>query len=956
MDFKNEIKTAWNRMTGGAKKVEHENAVKKMVNAIKNQHSLYRKEIKDWKFARYHALATEQPRRKKLIDLYEDILTDAFIFGRSETRKLRISNKGFIIKNAAGEIDEKKTKLLQKSWFNQFIKISLESVYFGYSLVYPSELDENGYIKNISLVFRDHVVPETKEILQYPYDQTGVKFDQPPYNDWCLFINNEGFLGLLDKAAPLWIFKKHSWQNWDEFEEMFGIPIRTAKVASTDKRVLAEIDKWLKDLGSAAYGRFPEDVEIDIKESSSRDSFGVFNEKRKAANEELATLFDGHAETAKDSGSRAKSGSIIESTQDLITADDETRVQFIVNDLLIPFLIKRGYPFSLDDVFEWNDNEKLSPKERLNIFLGVKKLGYKVKKEQIETELDVEIDGNIEHKKPPGGNFNPPHNHLDCGAHTESYRSFSYDMVASLSNDEKALLKRIFENPEAINWDYNEFKASHGSLLEALRRGYGNISFDMDNPDADTLYQFQNNIHRFATDKTRREVFELNKILKGSESYADFEKKARLLFPNYKKTWLQTEWDQAWGTSQMAAKYNLMMSDTEDAPYWKLSAVLDDGTTEICRGLDQKVFRKNDPESFQFLPPNHWRCRSDAEDVLEGYDGELSNLSDGIAADPEGYERMKKSGHNINWGDEKQAFSAQQSYLAGLSIQPTNVAGMTYDNYGLDSFADIGKKAAVPTWSAPLYIDKKTGMYRFENLNHLPAWVDTQALELDKKQLAQIKEGLMEPDELYWNDAGNIPELYYFKHYQSHSLKITQASVKVTRVDFLDDPDNERRGLLIHTPKKAMEDARRQYQAYRKQTWEKAGFNTKNGGYLVINKSRLAASKISKRELLKFQKEKAIADTLANAGYKIEMLEEIAGVSSPDARLNGILVDFKKTGSPKNVLKYAKKAIHKQGAERLVFEFEHETQAVYDVIEELKRKGFKAYYFFSGRKEVYKNF
>ena len=66
--------------------------------------------------------------------------------------------------------------------------------------------------------------------------------------------------------------------------------MRTAKVASSDPRVKREVDKWLKDLGSAGWARFPEGVEIDIKESNSRDSFNVFNEKRKACNEELATL------------------------------------------------------------------------------------------------------------------------------------------------------------------------------------------------------------------------------------------------------------------------------------------------------------------------------------------------------------------------------------------------------------------------------------------------------------------------------------------------------------------------------------------------------------------------------------------------------------------------------------------------------------------------------------------
>ncbi|MDN4015160.1 hypothetical protein QX233_22185, partial [Chryseobacterium gambrini] len=159
------------------------------------------------------------------------------------------------------------------------------------------------------------------------------------------------------------------------------IPMRTAKVASTDPRVKKEVDKWLKDLGSAGWARFPEGVEIDIKESNSRDSFNVFNEKRKACNEELANLFDGNSETAKDTGSRAKTGEIINGTQKLITMDDETFVMFFINDDVLPWLRGLGYPFDENDTCIWNDNEKLTPKERLEIFKGVKDLGYKIKKE-----------------------------------------------------------------------------------------------------------------------------------------------------------------------------------------------------------------------------------------------------------------------------------------------------------------------------------------------------------------------------------------------------------------------------------------------------------------------------------------------------------------------------------------------------------------------------------------------
>jgi len=111
-------------------------------------------------------------------------------------------------------------------------------------------------------------------------------------------------------------------------------------------------------------------------------------------------LIDGNAEAAKDSGSRAKSETIIDSTQALIAMDDDKVNKFIVQDVLLPFLTGLGYPFEKGDKFEWDDNEQSTPQERLNIFKGVKELGYNVKKSQIETELDVELE-DIDSLEPP---------------------------------------------------------------------------------------------------------------------------------------------------------------------------------------------------------------------------------------------------------------------------------------------------------------------------------------------------------------------------------------------------------------------------------------------------------------------------------------------------------------------------------------------------------------------------
>lgn len=794
-----------------ARKKELNNAVTKMVAAIKQQHSIYRKEIQEWRMAQYVALAPIDPRRKRIQDLYKEIMGDAFIFGRWQTRMLRVSNKKLEIRTGDDETDEEKTKLIQKGWARKLTKYNLESIPYGYTLPFVKELTEEGFIKSVDMVYRDHIVPETCEVLQSPEDKNGTKFNEGDYLRWMYFVNNTHTLGLLDKAAPLYIFKKHSWQNWDEFEEKFGIPMRIAKVASKDPKVLAEIDKWLKSMGSAPYARFPEGTELEVKESSTTDAYNVFNEKRKACNEELATLFDGHFETAKDSGSRAKAGSIIESTQDMITMDDEAFNLDIWNDTILPWLIELGYPFTLEDKVAYNENVVSTPEERLRIFEGVKKLGYTVKKEQIETELDVEIEavvppGPSKVEKPPSNyirNFNMPHS-ASCGAHSEDYRIINHDVVNALDPEEEKLLKAIYAGN--VNWDYKEFKASHGNLLEGLTKGFAaGVSTDYDADDHRMLAAMRANVHRFGMDKTTAEIFQLNQILKDPEvkTFADFRKRALKVFPNYKVHWLRTEYQQAFVVGQMGQRYQEMISDIEVAPYWQLNAILDDNTTTICRSLDGRVFRKDNAETWRFLPPNHYNCRSDAEDVFESYDGEVLDMRGAIGNDPEGFAAMQKSGHDVNWGDTGEVFSAAQSYLKRVAAVAVSPLDLTYRDFGLAKTLKSNLKTPKKAFKYQDKIDS-AGRVVLKDMDKMPRWSNELLLRtLPDNVRDSLPATLKTPDEVYWNESGSKMQYTYLKAYKDYIMHVVvefsrSDNAQIVIVNKVGDANELRKGLLVN--------------------------------------------------------------------------------------------------------------------------------------------------------------
>lgn len=384
---------AINRNKEANYKESKKDPVKVMLNIIRNQHSQYKKEILNWKMAKDEARNLVSPRRVLLNELYMDIEEDAIISGLVyNNRILRISNKKFkIIDFNTKEENKDLTDLLNRSWFKKFVKRAMESIFHGHSLIYFSEfIPQKKEFKDIEIVPREHVVPDFKAWTNHVYGNDYNYYEQNPYRNYLIGVGEKNDLGIFNKCAPYWILKKHSWSNWDEFEEIFGIPVRYAKTASSDKNVLNSIENWLKAMGSAAYGVFPMDTELDIKESSNTDAFEVFDRKRKAANEELEVLIMGLKNITQENGTYGKQ-EIISRDMDQVTEDDLTFIYHLINDELLPLLIRNGYPFTENDVFVWDDS-KFDPEGKLKLFEGAKRLGFKLDKDEVSNDLGLKLE------------------------------------------------------------------------------------------------------------------------------------------------------------------------------------------------------------------------------------------------------------------------------------------------------------------------------------------------------------------------------------------------------------------------------------------------------------------------------------------------------------------------------------------------------------------------------------
>lgn len=358
-----------------------------MLDVVKQHRRLWRKELNHWQQARQIRHSLEFPQNYPMQEVYLDIMLDAQLTGITQNRTFRTTNKEYIIVNPEGKKDDKCTEFIkEKSWFEKYIQYTHESAYFGTGLVWFNNIIK-GEIKDIETIDRAHVIPELGLFVPDVNTNSGLKYADAPH--YLIEVQMYDSIGLLEKAAPFTILKRHSWGSWDEFEELFGVPIRIAKIASQSESVKQEVAGWLEEMGSSPYGVFPIGTEIEIKENSKGDAFNVFYQKIQALREELSMLILHQTMTTENGGSKAQ-GTVHENTLGELVFADEKKMLSNLNDKLLPAMRFFGYP--IPEGYKISIAQTKDTKEQIKIDQVFIQGGYILKQSYIEEVYGTEIE------------------------------------------------------------------------------------------------------------------------------------------------------------------------------------------------------------------------------------------------------------------------------------------------------------------------------------------------------------------------------------------------------------------------------------------------------------------------------------------------------------------------------------------------------------------------------------
>jgi phage gp29-like protein len=366
---------------------------------VESQHYRGKQDIRKWLLAIEEAENPNNSNKERLLDIYREIEIDPHVSSQVQARFNKTLSKEFKVCNEKGEEVPEKTKLLDSSWFFDFIQMVLESKLYGYSLIQFGDIKKHKF-EYVKLVDRYHVKPNFQDpekslVLIHKNGSDGIPYNTYPFNQWCMQVGKERDLGLFYKIAPVFLYKKWALAAWSEFSEVFGMPTRIGKTDVRDESLRVNMERMLAQMGSRAYAVLDPNDEVEFVETNkSGTGATVYEGLANFCNKEISKAIIGGTGVS-DEKSFAGSSEVHENTAEEYGDADRKFIEFFVNDKLFPFLNQHG--FGLDGhYFKYDMSEYVSIKDKAEIVYKLSQSGKIVEDQYILDTFGIPVQGKSE--------------------------------------------------------------------------------------------------------------------------------------------------------------------------------------------------------------------------------------------------------------------------------------------------------------------------------------------------------------------------------------------------------------------------------------------------------------------------------------------------------------------------------------------------------------------------------
>lgn len=600
--------------------------------------SMQAQTLEEWKLALLLANNLENPDKSLLQSLYNNLLLDNHLGSIIDSRILHSQRSPFKITDNAGNENEELTFLLERTWFEDFVRIALNSRFEGVKLIEIYELDPHTReLLEVEEIPMAHFDAMRGIIKKRPDEQTGWPYKDGQLANHYIQVGKNKDLGLLAKMAPVILSKKLGFGSWLDYVEKYGVGnlfITTDREDAGRLKQLVEAAKNFKASGFMV-GRGNEKFEIKGSDAGNPANFDLLIER---ANSEMSKRILGGSGITDEKSFVGSAEIQFRMAKDRYDSD-RLLLKNVINQQLFPRLAKLSpvYLPLANHYFDWQEEPEdpqylkdlvtgLAPHfeldtEELSQRLGVTIISQKQNKTLPEQEQDVVGERSRTEKKKPKPDVKALFDELT--AFYESHHDCGHDNLPEITAVDVETWVKVMERIARDTYDGKikpgeldpeHIKKTYDELSKGASKSYGknwNTVDETGKPSAEVI-EMRKNIFRFSGAKNAAMLERINQLLTEGgkvKPWNRFKNDVLKLNKSYNVNYLQAEWQTAVEAGRKAQIWKDYQANKERFPNLVYRTQEDDRVREEHDRLKNIVKPIDDPFWDSFYPPNGWRCR-----------------------------------------------------------------------------------------------------------------------------------------------------------------------------------------------------------------------------------------------------------------------------------------------------------------------------------------------------------
>lgn len=349
--------------------------------------------LKEWKLAVMTATDPEEPDFTYLDALIKNLMLDNHLASIIDSRILFCQRSPFEIVNEAGEENEELTRLFERTWFEDFQRLTLMTRFKPRKLIELFDIDpETKEIDSVDEIPLPFFNPQKGLITKSPGEATGWQYKDGSLANYYIQVGKDKDLGMLVDMAPIILAKKLSLGSLLDYIEKYGVPALFITTDREDDARLQELFEAASNFKSNGFmvGRGQEKFEIGKSESGSSESFiGV----AEFANNEMSKRILGGSGLTDEKSFVGSSEIQFRLAKDRFESD-KLFTKNIINKELFPRLQKISPVYSglAGHYFRYKDNEIQSSKDVAEL-VAILAQHYELDTQELSEKVGFKIIG-----------------------------------------------------------------------------------------------------------------------------------------------------------------------------------------------------------------------------------------------------------------------------------------------------------------------------------------------------------------------------------------------------------------------------------------------------------------------------------------------------------------------------------------------------------------------------------